>query len=467
MSGGALVVNGTSRLGALAVEALTAAGRSVLVAGVAGGGGGAGGGTQGRDLRPGVSFVDVDTGSDEGWAIVLGKLAREGRTVDTLIVAPPADGPEDDPYPAIATAWLGAKYALPLFRAQGAGTLLTLGFAPPADGACAGQDAACESIRLLTHAALHDARVGGIVLRSNRLFCEAAADIGAVREAARFLTDERSRFLSGTEIVLAAGGSTGAADAGLAGKTILVTGATSGIGRAIAIEIGSRGGWVAVGGRKLNLAEETLAMVREAGGDGCVMPLDVTDAAAWAAAAGRIADVRGALHGLVNNAGEARNRPIEDLKESDLAFLAEINCRGVRLGMDAMQSLLAKGRGTILNISSVAGIKAGPGGSAYSASKAAMIGLSKGYAAAYAASGTPVRVNSVQPGLIWSESVADSLGDEGARQFRAMIEPKTPLGRVGTPGEVATAVAFLLSDAAAPISGQAISVSGGLELGWP
>ena len=208
-------------------------------------------------------------------------------------------------------------------------------------------------------------------------------------------------------------------------------------------------------------------MVRAAGGDGSVIALDVTDAAAWSAAAARVADLRGALHGLVNNAGEARNRPIEALKESDLAFLAQINCRGVRIGMDAMEGLLAEGQGAVINISSVAGIKAGPGGSAYSASKAAMIGLSKGYAAAYAASGMPIRVNSVQPGLIWSDSVADSLGDEGARQFCAMIEPKTPLGRVGTPEEVASAVAFLLSDAAAPVSGQAISVSGGLELGWP
>jgi NAD(P)-dependent dehydrogenase (short-subunit alcohol dehydrogenase family) len=96
-----------------------------------------------------------------------------------------------------------------------------------------------------------------------------------------------------------------------------------------------------------------------------------------------------------------------------------------------------------------------------------MIGLSRGYAAAFAAGGKAVRVNSIQPGLIWSDSVADSLGDEGARQFRAMVEPKTPLGRVGQPEEVGMVIAYLLSDAAAPINGQAISVSGGLELGWP
>jgi 3-oxoacyl-[acyl-carrier protein] reductase len=282
------------------------------------------------------------------------------------------------------------------------------------------------------------------------------------------LTGDDSRFMSGAEIVLpATARQAGAASSRLEGKTVLVTGATSGIGRATAVEIGRRGGWVAVGGRKLDLAHETLALVREAGGEGCVVPLDVTDEDAWTTAARQIEDARGGLHGLVNNAGESRNRPIEQLSEADLAFLAGINCRGVKIGMEAMAPLLEREGGVVLNISSVAGVRAGPGGSAYSATKAAMIGLSCGYAKAYAARGVPIRVNSIQPGLIWSESVADSLGDEGARQFRAMIEPKTPLGRVGTPEEVADAVAFLLSDAAAVISGQAINISGGLELSWP
>ncbi|WP_157812542.1 SDR family NAD(P)-dependent oxidoreductase [Novosphingobium kunmingense] len=273
--------------------------------------------------------------------------------------------------------------------------------------------------------------------------------------------------MSGAELSLAAGTAPESAQPDLAGKAILVTGATSGIGRSVAIEIGRQGGFAFVGGRKLDLAEETLTLVRAAGGDGLVVPLDVTSAAAWREAAERIKSVRGLLHGLVNNAGEAKNAPIEQLDEDDLAVLSAINIRGVRLGMDAMETLLAQGRGCVINIASVAGVRAGPGGSAYSATKAAMVGLSRGYAAAYARAANPIRVNSVQPGLIWSASVADSLGEDGARRFRAMIEPKTPLGRVGLPEEVAGPVAFLLSDAAAAITGQAINVSGGLELGWP
>lgn len=433
----ALVANGGSALGALAVEALTAAGHQVQT---------------------------IDGSSESGWEEAL--ASGEGPP-DLLVVATTHEGPADDPQAAISTAWLGAKYALPLFRPQGTGTLLTLGFAEPAQGACPGQDAVCESIRLLTVAALHDARVAGITLRSNRLFVAPDTHRGSVQETIRFLTDSRSSFMTGAELKLGSETDAGDASPDLRGKTILVTGATSGIGRAAAIEIGRRGGFVAVGGRKLDLAAETLALARAAGGDGCVVSVDVTDAQSWAAAARQIATTRGELHGLVNNAGEAINRPIETLSKADLAFLYGINVHGTRLGMDMMQDLLTRGRGTILNISSVAGIRAAPAGSAYSATKAAMIGCTRGYAARYAAAGTPIRVNSVQPGLIWSDSVADSLGEEGARKFRAMIEPKTPLGRVGQPEEVAAAITFLLSDAARPVTGQAINVSGGLELGWP
>lgn len=439
----ALVVNASSRLGRLAADALGSAGWRVLVP------------------------DDGDASTEAAWGAMAALVAGEGRPLDVLVTAPPADTPQDDPDAAIRTAWLGAKHALPLFQAQGAGTLLTLGYLPPADGALPGSNAALESIRLMSCAALHDARKAGIMLRSNRLFCAADAARGTVRETIRMLADDRSRFMTGAELLLPASSDDQSDAPHLTGKSILVTGATSGIGRAIATEMGRLGAWVAVGGRKQALAEETLALVRSAGGDGMVVPLDVTDASAWTAAAQTIADARGMLHGLVNNAGEARNRPISELDVTDLAFLCEINCRGVRLGMEAMEALLSKGQGSVLNISSVAGIRAGPGGSAYSASKAAMIGLSRGYAAAYAAAGAPVRVNTLQPGLIWSDSVADSLGEEGARAFRAMIEPKTPLGRVGTPEEVATVAAFLLSDAASAISGQSITVSGGLELGFP
>jgi len=438
MSRTAVVVHPASVLGARAAAALTASG---------------------------WRLIELADGGEAAWEALVATFKQRSETVQLVVTAPPADTPTDDPDAAIGTAWRGAKYALPLFAASSEGIVLTLGFLPEPEGVLPGSDAAAESIRLLTAAALLDAGKAGIRLRSNRLYCAPDAAPAAIEEAVRMFADDRSRFMAGAEISLCEGD--GPARPDLAGKTLLVTGATSGIGRAAAIEIGRQGGWVAVGGRKLDLAEETLAGVRAAGGDGMVIRLDVTDHAAWEEAARTIGSVRGALHGLVNNAGEARNRPIGELNSDDLAFLTGINCRGVRLGIDAMTELLAKDGGSVLNIASVAGLRAGPGGSAYSASKAAMVGLSRGFAARFAAASLPVRVNSLLPGLIWSDSVADSLGEQGARAFRAMIEPKTPLGRVGVPEEVASVIAYLLSDAAAAVSGQTITVSGGLELGFP
>nr|WP_246543873.1 SDR family NAD(P)-dependent oxidoreductase [Novosphingobium profundi] len=310
-----------------------------------------------------------------------------------------------------------------------------------------------------------DASKAGIRLRSNRLALSPEAASEPAIAAIRALTDRRASFLAGADVSLAPTAQTGA-ELSLAGKTVLVTGATSGIGRASAIEIGRLGGHVLVGGRKPDLARETLDLVREVGGDGEFLALDVTDASAWAAVAERIARRGGALHGLVNNAGEARNQPIGELHEDVPRFLNHLNYGACRLGMDSLLDVLAAGEGAVVNVASVAGMRAGFAGSAYGGSKAAMIGLSQSYARAVAAP-RGVRVNAIQPGLIWSDSVIDALGEEGARAFRDMIEGKTPIGRVGAPDEIGRFVAYLLSDAARGISGQAIPVSGGLELVHP
>ncbi|TYC85021.1 SDR family NAD(P)-dependent oxidoreductase [Novosphingobium sp. BW1] len=432
----ALIVNAASPEGALAAAALS-----------------------GHDL----TTLDAGLPDQAAWDDFAAKAEAQGHGFDVIVHCPRGgegpDGVEDE----ILSAWLTAKFANRIC-APGEPALITLLRQAEGTGAI-DTEAAANGIRYATWSAMLDASKRDVHLRSNRLTLAPGTTPEQIVAALQMLADTRASFIAGADIRLEPASGT-APSTSLAGKAVLVTGATSGIGRASAIEIGRQGGFVFVGGRKPDLAEETLALVREAGGDGAFIRLDVTDTSAWEAAAATIRERHGALNGLVNNAGEAKNLPIEDLNEDVPRFLVQLNYGGSRRGMDVLLPLLEAGQGSVVNVASVAGMRAGFGGSAYGASKAAIIGLSQSYDQAIAAP-RKVRVNAIQPGLIWSDSVTDSLGEEGARQFRAMIEGKTPIGRVGTPDEVGRFVAFLVSDAAAGIHGQALPVSGGLELVHP
>ncbi|MCW1383807.1 SDR family oxidoreductase [Novosphingobium sp. KCTC 2891] len=418
-----------------------------------------------RSALSGCSITEIDAPLvvESRWVDLEAGFAASGRRFDIIVHCPLGASDAAGVEREILSAWLTAKYANRVC-AEGEPTLLTI-TRENLDVPAIDADAAANAIRVATQAAMLDASARKVRLRSNRLAIPAGAEEALVIETVRALCDARASFVAGADLFLGTR-SAQRFTRSLTGKAVLVTGATSGIGRASAIEIGREGGWVAIGGRKPDLAAETLALVREAGGDGCFIPLDVTDAAAWADAARVIAAERGALHGLVNNAGEAKNLPIDELDAGVPQFLVNLNYGGCRMGMDAMLDLLAAGQGSVVNVASVAGMRAGFGGSAYGASKAAMIGLSKSYARVIAGP-RGVRVNAVQPGLIWSDSVADSLGEEGAQRFRLAIEGKTPIGRVGTPDEVGRFIAFLVSDAAGALTGQAIPISGGLELVHP
>jgi NAD(P)-dependent dehydrogenase (short-subunit alcohol dehydrogenase family) len=416
----------------------------------------------GGAVDPDLPELSFDLLDEAGWNRLSGAITARFGAVDAIVLcaAPPAL----DSAAAITRQWLALRETVRILAPGQRGIFVSQHLAP--DDRFPGREAALEAQRIAMGAAVID----GIGLdrrpRSNRLVLDPGAAPAAVTEAVRFLCDARSSFLCGAEIALDAAPSSG--DARLDGRTVLITGATSGLGRASAVAAARFGAFVAVGGRKLPLAEETLAMVREAGGDGMVVPLDVTDAAAWDRGIALVTDARGALHGLVNNAGESVNRRLDLLTAADLDFLLAVNYRGTVLGMAAAEpALAASGGGAIVNVSSVAGIRGGPGGAAYSAAKAAVIGHSLARGRALAGESPRIRVTALQPGLIWSDSVADSLGETGAQAFRARIEPQTPLGRVTTPEEVAQPVCWLLSEAAAPVTAQAVHVSGGLELNFP
>lgn len=414
------------------------------------------------EALPGAELVEVDCASEAGWNRIAAQVGTD--TLDLQVHAPPPELDEVLAERALHSAWLAARNANRLMR--GNGTLLIQYLTPEPGKAAPELDAAANALPIALGGALLDAAKAQLTIRSNRLGFPAGADAAYIRAATEVLIDDRSRFMTGAALLLDARPAETAISPRLDGKTILITGATSGIGRETAIEMGRLGAFVVVGGRKPHLADETLALVRAAGGDGMTVTLDVTSGTDWKRAIGSVIVARGVLHGLVNNAGEQKNRTISELELADLSFLTDINYRGCRTGMEAaLPVIAASGGGAIVNIASVAGIRSGHGASAYGGSKAAMIGLSLAYARDRAPAS--VRVNALQPGLIWSDSVADSLGEDGATRFRAMIEPRTPLGRVGAFDDVSGMIAFLLSDAAAAITGQAITVSGGLELNFP
>ena len=254
----------------------------------------------------------------------------------------------------------------------------------------------------------------------------------------------------------------------LSHKTIVVTGATSGIGRACAIALAEQGAWVAVAGRDEWRGRQTLLTIREAGGDGMFLRFDVTEHDAWNEAIHQLMQRRGELHGLVNNAGDSILKRLDLLLVEDFEFLLAINYQACFLGMRvAFPQIRASGGGVVVNVSSVAGIRAGWNSTGYGTTKAAMTGLTREAAQIGLSTEPKIRVNSIHPGLIWGPGVSEALGEKGAQDFKRYIVGKTPVGRVGAADDVAKLVVFLMSDSAASIAGQEFVVDGGLRLAYP
>ena len=238
------------------------------------------------------------------------------------------------------------------------------------------------------------------------------------------------------------------------GKVALVTGGSRGIGAAISRELGTAGAKVAVNYRSDQAAAEEIAS--EVGG--VAMQADVSVPEEAVALVERVESELGDIDALVNNAGVTRDTLIARMSDEDWETVIETNLRGPFNTCRAVARKMLKRRaGSIVNMSSVVGLHGNPGQANYSASKAGIIGMSKALARELGSRG--VRVNVIAPGYITTE-LTDVLTEEQT----GLILGNTPLGRLGSPEDVATAVRFLCSDEAAFITGDVLLVDGGLGI---
>ncbi|MBD9629987.1 SDR family oxidoreductase [Pseudomonas sp. PDM19] len=243
------------------------------------------------------------------------------------------------------------------------------------------------------------------------------------------------------------------------GKVALVTGAAGGIGRATALAFAGSGLNVVVSDLDRQGGEETVLRIREAGGEACFISCDVAQEEQVRALLGGCVAAYGRLDYAVNNAGiEGRKARVAECDATHYQTIMGVNVAGVLLCMKhQLPLLLAQGGGAIVNTASIAGLIGAARMSIYSASKHAVIGLTRSTALEYGRRN--IRVNAVCPGMIDTDMLDRILASESAHRDQALAAH--PMGRAGRPEEIAEAILFLCSDNASYINGHALTVDGG------
>ncbi len=254
------------------------------------------------------------------------------------------------------------------------------------------------------------------------------------------------------------------------GKVLFVTGAASGMGRAVAIRFGSLGCKVAVTARRPAAGEETVQMVRDAGGEAIFVPCDVAEEASVKAAIDATVAAFGSLDFAFNNAGCGADGvhipfcPLTEVTEGDWRKVIDTNLTGVFhcLKYELIQMNRQGRGGAIVNTASIGGLKMVPGFGAYGPSKAGVIAVTQTAAVENARNG--IRVNVICPGPTdGTNLMADSISS-GKQDTDFLISNRIPMGKLGTTGDVADAVLFLCSSLSGHITGSALPVCGGMQM---